>query len=459
MTDVARSSGRHAGTLVVVARNHPFVPLRHRDVRRLWTAAFISDVGTWVQLIVVSTLVARDTGSALQTGLVALATFMPQGLAAPVGGLLADRHDRRRVFASALSAQAVVTGVLAVVLATGVRTPSILTVLILLSSLMGALGQPSYAAMLPDLVPPEELVAILSLGVFSWNGGRVVGPVLASLLAFALGPAWTVAFNSATFLVMAIAVAGLRRSFQPPGGDGGIVERLRDGWRATRSTPGCWYGVRLLVLYSITAVGFMGLVPFYATDVFGGNTGLAGTLASLQGIGAILGGVAVTSLVARHRRSAVLVGVTVSLCVSLTLFAIAPTRPTAMVAIFVLGAAATAMFLNTTSIVQRDAPASRRGRVLSLQQGAGGTSYGLGLVFLGGLGDLTSIRVAFVVGALLMAVGFVVLNVRTGHWREAVNGEMAPPTEEWLTSEPHRTGLRKLIFGPGQEVSQDLYGS
>ncbi|MFM7686598.1 MAG: MFS transporter, partial [Actinomycetota bacterium] len=130
--------------------SHPFVPLRHRPVRLLWGAMVISDIGTWVQLIVVGSLVAAGTGSAVQTGLVALATFMPQGIASPVGGLLADRYDRRKVFARALLVQATVTGVLAVVLASGVRSPLVLTVLILLGSAAGATGAPSYAAMQPD---------------------------------------------------------------------------------------------------------------------------------------------------------------------------------------------------------------------------------------------------------------------------------------------------------------------
>ncbi|MEQ1702528.1 MAG: MFS transporter, partial [Ilumatobacteraceae bacterium] len=156
--------------------NHPFVPLRHREVRLLWGAAVVSDVGTWVQLIVVGSLVAAGTGSAIQTGLVALATFMPQGIASPVGGLLADRYDRRKVFAVALMAQALVTTVLAVVLGMGVRTPAVLTLLILLGSAAGATGAPSYAAMQPDLVPADELMAMVSLGVYSWNSGRIIGP-------------------------------------------------------------------------------------------------------------------------------------------------------------------------------------------------------------------------------------------------------------------------------------------
>ena len=147
--------------------NHPFVPLRHRAVRLLWGAAVISDIGTWVQLIVVGSLVASGTGSAVQTGLVALATFMPQGISSPIGGLLADRFDRRRVFATALIAQAAVTSLLAVALGAGVRTPWVLTVLILVGSAAGATGAPSYAAMQPDLVPPNELMQMVSLGVRS----------------------------------------------------------------------------------------------------------------------------------------------------------------------------------------------------------------------------------------------------------------------------------------------------
>ena len=238
----------------------------------------------------------------------------------------------------------------------------------------------------------------------------------------------------------------------------GIVERLRDGWRAMRSTPGCWYGIRLIVLYNLTAVAFMGLIPFYAADLFDGSTGLAGTLASLQGLGAIVGGVVVTALIARFDRSTVLVGVVVALTVWLVAFGLAPSRPVAMGSVFVLGGCATAYFLSTTALIQRDAPASRRGRVLSLQQGAGGTTYGLGLMLVGGLADLTSIRVAFVVGALLMCVGFALINLRTGHWRESANGEMPAPTEEWLTADSARQGWRRVLFGAGQPVAEDCIG-
>ncbi len=407
--------------------NHPFVPLRHREVRLLWGAAVVSDVGTWVQLIVVGSLVAAGTGSAVQTGLVALATFMPQGIASPVGGLLADRYDRRRVFASALMVQAMVTIALAVVLGMGVRTPAVLTLLILLGSAAGATGAPSYAAMQPDLVPPEELMAMVSLGVYSWNSGRIIGPLLGSVLVLTVGPAWTIGFNAFSFVVMAGAVSLVRRPFRPHGDTADLVDatvrgRLVSGWRTMRATPACWHGVVLLVMFNLTVVPFMGLIPIYVRLEHGGGTGLTGAVASAQGIGAILGGVAITLLAARHRRSFLVGRLVFALSLALIVYALAPNTAWLIASSAVLGACSAAMFISSSSIIQRDAPSASRGRVMSIMQAAMGISYGIGLLFIGSIADATNLRLAFCVGAALLLVYFAVLTLRSRHWREAIDG-------------------------------------
>jgi len=420
---------------VLVVSNHPFVPLRHREVRLLWSAAVISDIGTWVQLIVVGSLVAAHTGSAVQTGLVALATFMPQGIASPVGGLLADRYDRRKVFAWALLAQAVATTGLAVALGMGVRTPAVLTAFILVASAAGATGAPSYAAMQPDLVPPDELMAMVSLGVYSWNSGRIVGPILGTLLALWVGPAWTVGFNAATFVVMAVAVTFVRRPFLPHGDadpDGSIRVRLVEGWRALRATPGCFHGVALLVLFNLTIVPFMGLIPIYVRAAYGGGTGMAGTVASAQGVGAIVGGIVVTVLAARYSRSTVMSWLVFVLPAMLVAYAVAPTVSWLIPASFVLGGCSSSMFISASAIVQRDAPPASRGRIVSIMQAAMGVCYGIGLLFIGSIGDLTSLHIAFAVGAGLMLVGFAALTLRSRHWRRAIDGTPASVPAEQL---------------------------
>ena len=387
----------------------------------------ISDIGTWVQLIVVGSLVAAHTGSAVQTGLVALATFMPQGIASPVGGLLADRYDRRKVFATFLMVQALVTTALAVVLGMGVRTPLVLTVLILFASAAGATGGPSYAAMLPDLVPPEELMAMVSLGVYSWNSGRVVGPILGTLLALAVGPAWTVGFNAFTFVVIARAVMLLRRPFAPHGSDGSVLEQLRDGWRAMRTTPGCFHGLVFIVLFNLTVVPFMGLIPIYIRTEFHGGTGLTGTVASAQGVGAIIGGVAITVLASSRQRSMMIRRIMVFISCALLLYATAPNPAVLILAAFLLGMGSAGLFISASSIVQRDAPHASRGRVMSINQASMGVAYGLGLLFIGSIGDAVNLRSAFAVGSVLLLVGFVGLTLRSRHWRAAVDGTPRHP--------------------------------
>jgi len=395
-------------------------------VRLLLGAWVVSDIGTWVQLIVVGSLVAADTGSAVQTGLVALATFMPQGISAPVGGLLADKFDRRKVFASALLGQASVTTVLAIVLGFGVRSPLVLTLLILLSSAAGALGAPSASAMQPDLVPPDELVAMISLGVYSWNGGRIVGPLLGSVLVLAIGPAWTVGFNALSYVVLATAVAMLRRSFLPPGADdlnSTIRRRLLTGLRTVRVNRGCVHGVVLLVMFNLTLVPFMGLIPIYVAAEYNGSTLMAGAVASAQGIGAILGGGLVAWLAVRRSRSALIKGVQFTMTGALFAYAWAPSVVWLVLCAAVLGGCVAAMFIMATSIIQRDAPPSGRGRVLSVMQAAMGISYGLGLLFVGSLGDLINLRVAFSIGATLTLLAFAALTIRSRNWRAAVDGE------------------------------------
>jgi predicted MFS family arabinose efflux permease len=300
-------------------------------------------------------------------------------------------------------------------------------VLILFGSAAGALGQPSYMSMLPDLVPPDELTAVVSLAAYSWNSGRVVGPLVGTALAVAAGPAWTVAFNAATFVAMAVAVLMVRQRFVPHVGadaDAGVVDRLVDGLRAVRQSTSCSFTIKLLIAFNITMVPFMGLVPIYASVEFDGGTGLTGLISSVQGVGAIIGGVTITMMVGRRRRSDLLVGVLVLCALTMTAYALAPSRVVLVIAVAFLGAAMSGFFISTSTVVQRDAPREHRGRIIATMQASMGVSYGLGLLFIGAIGDLATLRVAFLVGTVCMFVLFWWISRATSGWRAAVDGEL-----------------------------------
>ena len=323
--------------------------------------------------------------------------------------------------------QALVTSVLAVALGMGVRTPAVLTLLILLGSAAGATGAPSYAAMQPDLVPPDELMQMVSLGVYSWNSGRVIGPLLGSVMVLAVGPAWTIAFNAFSFVVMAFAVTLVRRPFRPHGASGTIRERLLGGMQAMRSTPGCWHALVMLGLFNFTIVPFMGLIPIYVRVGYGGGTGLTGLVASAQGVGAIIGGITVTVLATRYARSILVGWIAIGVTCALAAYALAPTEAWVIAIAMVLGGGWSSMFITLSAVIQRDAPPVSRGRVMSLMQATLGISYGFGLLFIGVIGDTWNMHVAFGVGAAIGLVGFWLLTLRARNWRRAIDGtELAP---------------------------------
>ena len=388
----------------------------------IWGAGVVSDAGTWIQLVVVGSLVAANTGSALQTGLIALATFMPQGIAAPVGGLLADRFDRSRVFVGGLAGQAAFTTVLAVLLGVGVRTPIALAALIMCASAMGSIGAPAYSAMLPDLVPPEELMAMSSLGIYSWNAGRIVGPLLGTVLARSAGPAWTVAINAVTFACLALAVLALRRKFIPHDTEPGSIRvRLVEGWMTARSIRSCVFGIAAVTVLNLFVGPFMGLIPAYVDEVFHGGVGLVGTFSSLQGIGAILGTLLVTALSPRYGRSRIMVVVAAVLVTSYLSYAFAPTAAFAAVSVIGLGACTASTFTTMMYIVQRDAPHAQRGRVMSILQALVGFSYGIGILWLGMVGDAAGLRVAFAISAGMVGLMTVLLARRLPDWRHSID--------------------------------------
>ncbi|HWE68552.1 MAG TPA: MFS transporter, partial [Acidimicrobiales bacterium] len=122
-------------------------PLRHRDFALVWSAALVSNVGSWMQTVAVGVLVTVHTGEARWTGLVAAAAFLPMGLLSPVGGAMADRHDRRRWLLLTTVGETVFAGILTALAATGNAGPVWVTLIVLGGGAMTAIGLPAYQAM------------------------------------------------------------------------------------------------------------------------------------------------------------------------------------------------------------------------------------------------------------------------------------------------------------------------
>jgi MFS family permease len=172
---------------------------------------------------------------------------------------------------------------------------------------------------------------------------------------------------------------------------------------------------------------FMGLIPAYVHEVFHGGVGLVGTFSSLQGIGAILGTLLVTALSPRYGRSRIMVVVAAVLVTSYLSYAFAPTAAFAAASVIGLGACTASTFTTMMYIVQRDAPHAQRGRVMSILQALVGFSYGIGILWLGMVGDAAGLRVAFAISASMVGLMTVLLARRLPDWRHSIDHGSSRP--------------------------------
>jgi MFS family permease len=373
----------------------------------VWTAALLSNIGSWMQTVAVGILVTARTGQAGWTGLVAAAGFLPIGLLSPVGGLLADRFDRRRWLIVTTLGETAFAVTLTVLAVDGRATPGVVTALVFGAGAMAAVGFPAYQAMLPDLVGPADLGPAISLSTAQYNLGRVVGPALAGLAIVAGGYSWAFAINAASFTAVVVALLLVRLPPRDPGRDAGPRPQMRDGFVAILADPACRLAVALISVVALTASPFIALVPAMALKVFASGPAGTSVLITAQGVGAVGGALTLTPLVARIGRRRVLVASLVAVSGLLGAYGLAPDLWLGAVAIGLVGATYIGVLTGCNTIIQLRAPAALRGRMLGVYMMALGVLYPVGALAQGALADRLGLRTVTVGGAavLLLVVG------------------------------------------------------
>ena len=389
-------------------------PLRHRDFSLIWSAALVSNVGSWMQTVAVGVFVTARTGRPGWTGLVAAAAFLPIGLLSPLGGVIADRLDRRILLFATTTGETAFATCLTVLAATGRATPVTVTLLVFGGGAMAAVGFPAYQAMLPDLVPASELGAAISLGSAQYNMGRVIGPALAGFAIIVGGYSWAFGINAASFFAVMIALClvhlpRVTRSTAPAS----LRQRLVEGGRATLANPATRAAVVLISVVALTASPFIALVPAVALKAFASKATGTSVLITAQGIGAVGGALALTPLVHRFGRRHVLGASMGALGLFLCAYGLAPDLWLGAVALLLVGAAYIGVLAGCNTIVQLYAPASLRGRMLGIYMMALGILYPIGALAQGAIANVFGIRAVTVGGAVVLLVLVVTVLCRS----------------------------------------------
>ena len=401
-------------------------PLRRREFALVWSAALVSNIGSWVQTVAVGVLVTSITGEARWTGLVAAAAFVPIGVLSPVGGAVADRVDRRRLLLGTTLGETAFACLLAVLVGSGHATPLGVTALVFGGGCMTALGVPAYQAILPDLVEREELLGASSLSMAQFNLGRVVGPALAGLVLVVGSYTWAFALNAVSY--GAVVAALLFVHLPPPAHSdepGGLRARIAAGARGAWAEPGCRTAILTIGAAALLLSPFIALIPAVALKLFDAEKAGTSVLITAQGVGAVAGALAVASLARRYGRPRVLaVNLLVVPCL-LALYAASPSLPVAAVALSAVGAGYVGLLSGLGTVVQLRAPTVLRARILSLYMVALGTIYPLGAVLQGAVADRLGLRTVTTACAGL----FVVLVVGVRLARPGVVAVFADPVD------------------------------
>ncbi len=392
-----------------------FALLRHRSFAMLWAASFVSNVGTWMESVALGSYVTESTGQDVWAAVIAAAAFVPFTFSL-VGGVLADRFSRRLMVTIGVSVQTALAATIAVLIGVGHPHPLVVAAIMFGSSTAGAIAFPAYQAMIPDLVPREDLVAAIGFGSASYNLGRVIGPALAGVIIAVTDVSGALFFNAVSFLGILAAVTAIRLPGRTATAQGfGLVGLIAEGIRFVRRDPGLSVMFRTMFVFAFLASPFIALIPAMAINELKGGHTLTAVLVTAQGVGAVAAGLCVGELAKRYGTRAVLVRAMVLLAVCIVAYGAIPGRIGVTAALVPLGAVYLVCLTSFSSIAQQRAPAELRGRVLSINMLILGVVYPVGGLLQGVLADAVGLRTVTVAsGALLGSILLAIHVMRPG---------------------------------------------
>src|SRR5216117_661832 len=275
---------------VTAAPNAAWAPLRRPLFRALWTSDVVSSIGTWMHDAAAAWLMTLLAPSPLMVSLVQAATTLPLFLLALPGGALADILDRRRVLLVAQVWLFLMAALLGVLTVTGVVQPWMLLAITLAIGAGSAVDIPAWQAMIPEVVPREELPASVGLGTVAINVARAVGPAIAGVIIVAGGPGPVFLINAASVVGVFVVLWRWRReSRRATLPAERMASAVRAGIRYVRYTPALRTVIVRTAAFVLFASALWALLPLVAKIVLGRGAISYGALVGCLGLGGLLG--------------------------------------------------------------------------------------------------------------------------------------------------------------------------
>ncbi len=373
--------------------------LHQRNYRLFFFGQLISVAGTWMQTVAQSFLVLDLTHSGTQLGLTTAARFLPMFLFGPLGGVIADRMDKRRVLYITQTLSGLLAGVCAVLIATHVIELWMVYVLALALGGVNVFDNPARQSFISEMVSAQDLPNAVTLNSVSMNMARVFGTAAGGAIAAALGLALCYTCNALSFAAVLVSLALMRRSELFSARRVARRKRqVREGLRYVRSTPELLIPLLMIAVVGTLAWEFQVTLPLMATKVFHGDAATYGLMASLMGVGAVVGGLISAARPRPRTRALCLAAIGWGLAILAA--SAAPSLPLELASMLFVGYGSITFNSLAKTTLQLAAEPSMRGRVMALWALAWLGSTPIGGPIVGWIGQSVGARWALVVGGL-----------------------------------------------------------
>jgi len=343
-----------------------FKAFQYRDFRLMWFGACASSIGTWMQIVAQGWLIYRLSHSAFLLALDQFLGGIPIFLFSLIGGVVADRTERRKILLVSQYVQMASAGALTVLVATGWVHVWHILCLSFVSGLAQAFGGPAYQALIPTLVDREDMPNAIALNSIQFNMAVTIGPALAGQTLARFGETWCFGLNAISFLAPIISLSMIAARYLPATTTESMFGSLKQGIKFVRK-QGSMEALTLLA-FCMTALSMpmRTYIPVFVKDIFGRGPETYGNLLSLMGVGSICGSLAVAGIGNMRKKGLFALTMLICLGAAISGFSLSKSLLLSYAMLLLVGASMMAVFATVTSLVQLITTNEMRGRVMSV---------------------------------------------------------------------------------------------
>jgi MFS family permease len=386
--------------------------LEHRNFQLFFGGQLISLIGTWMQNVAQAWLVYKLTGSSLLLGSVGFASQFPVFLAAPLGGIVADRYNRHRVVIATQTASMILAFILAgLTIAQRITIPEIF-ILAAMLGIVNAFDIPGRQAFLVEMVGKEHLINAIALNSSMFNGARIIGPAIAGILVARIGEGWCFFANAVSYIAVIIGLLMMRVQPRTHLPSGPALAHVIEGFRFVKNTAPIRALLLLLGLVSLVAMPYTVLMPIFADRILHGGARGLGILMGATGVGALLGALTLATRTGVYGLGRWVTFSCAGFAITLVAFALSRNFWLSTALLVPVGFCMMLQMSSSNTLIQAMVPDHLRGRVMSVYSMMFMGMAPFGALFGGAAADRLGAPVAVIMGAVAALGGAIIFGLR-----------------------------------------------